>query len=187
MARLTNLATGLDRFVVRVGRIAAWAGLLLVLVTIADVTMRSATQSSWEFLRDLSAAQQRIFGSTALQELEWHLHTVLFLFCLGYAYIKGAHVRIDLIRERLSFRTRALIEILGIVFFLLPFCGLVIVYGIDFTVVSFEQGEGSASGGGLAHRWIIKAALPAGMALLALSGLASLLRHIAALSTARHP
>jgi TRAP-type mannitol/chloroaromatic compound transport system permease small subunit len=187
MARVTDLAKGLDDFVVRVGRIAAWSGLLLVLVTIADVTMRSATQSSWEVLRDMSAAQQRLFGSTALQELEWHLHTVLFLFCLGYAYIKGAHVRIDLVRERLSARTRALIEILGILFFLLPFCGLVIIYGIEFTAVSFEQGEGSASGGGLAHRWIIKATLPAGMTLLALSGIASLLRNITALSTTRHP
>jgi len=126
MERLTALATALDRFVIGIGRVAAWAGLLLVLVTIADVTMRSATQSSWEFLRALSAAQQRVFGSTQLQKLEWHLHTVLFLSCLGYAYVKGAHVRIDLVRERLGIRAKAWIEILGVVFFLLPFCALVI-------------------------------------------------------------
>lgn len=181
MERLTRLATSLDIFVVTIGRVAAWAGLLLVLVTVADVTMRSATQSSWEMLRNLSAAQQKMFGSTQLQELEWHLHTVLFLFCLGYAYVKGAHVRIDLVRERLGHRTRAMIEILGVMLFLLPFCALVIVYGLDFAAVSFEQGEGSASGGGLPHRWIIKAALPAGVCLLALSGIASLLRHIGTL------
>ena len=187
MTRLTRIATSLDRIIVGTGRAAAWAGLLLVLVTIADVTMRSATQSSWDFLRALSAAQQAAFGSTQLQELEWHLHTVLFLFCLGYAYVKGAHVRIDLVRERLGPRTRAIIEILGVALFLLPFCALVIAYGIDFALASFEQGEGSASGGGLGHRWIIKAALPVGVALLALSGIASLLRNLAALTTRSDP
>lgn len=187
MHRLTRIAASLDGFVVGVGRAAAWAGLLLVLVTITDVTMRSATQSSWDVLRSLSAAQQKAFGSTQLQELEWHLHTVLFLFCLGYAYVKGAHVRIDLVRDRLGRRARALIEILGVVFFLLPFCVLVIAYGADFAAVSFAQGEGSASGGGLAHRWIIKAALPAGVGLLALSGIASLVRNLAALATQRNP
>ena len=184
MERLTRTATALDRYVVGIGRVAAWAGLLLVLVTMADVTMRSATQSSWDVLRALSAAQQSTFGSTQLQELEWHLHSVLFLFCLGYAYVKGAHVRIDLVRERLGLRTRAWIEIAGIVLFLLPFCALVVAYGTDFAASSFAQGEGSASGGGLAHRWIIKAALPTGVGLLALSGIASLLRNIAAI---RHP
>lgn len=185
MKRLTAIATSLDGFVVRTGRIAAWSGLLLVLVTITDVTLRSASQSSWDILRALSAAQQAAFGSTQLQELEWHLHTVLFLFCLGYAYVKGAHVRIDLVRDRLGPRTRAAIEILGILFFLLPFCALVIAYGTDFAASSFAQGEGSASGGGLAHRWIIKATLPIGVVLLALSGLASLLHQIAALSAPR--
>ena len=34
-------------------------------------------------------------GSTRLQELEWQLHTVLFTMWLGYAYLKNAHVRID--------------------------------------------------------------------------------------------
>ena len=186
MQRLKSVATSLDRFVVGIGRIAAWAGLLLVLVTIADVAMRSATQSPWEILRALSAAQQRAFGSTQLQELEWHLHSVLFLFCLGYAYVKGAHVRIDLVRERLGPRPRAWIEILGIVFFLLPFCALVMVYGTDFAVSSFTLNEGSASGGGLGHRWIIKAALPAGIGLLALSGFAALLHNIAALPAHRN-
>jgi TRAP-type mannitol/chloroaromatic compound transport system permease small subunit len=92
-----------------------------------------------------------------------------------------SHVRIDLVRERLGPRARAWIEILGIVFFLLPFCALVIIYGADFAAVSFAQGEGSASGGGLGHRWIIKAALPTGVGMLALSGIAALFHNIAVL------
>ena len=184
MNYLFRLASKIENAVVRIGRIAAWAGLFLVLVTVFDVVTRNFSQSSWDILRNLSAAQQNWFGSTLLQELEWHLHTILFLFCLGYAYIKGAHIRIDVFREKLSDSTKAWIEIAGLVLFLLPFCILVITYGIDFATSSYLQHEGSASGGGLSHRWIIKATLPAGLILLALSGIAILLKQIAVLTGA---
>lgn len=185
MVRIAAIARALDRIVVRIGRVAAWAGLLLVLVTIFDVATRNMSQSPWDWLRRASAAQQEIFGSTQLQELEWHLHTVLFLFCLGYAYVKGAHVRIDLVREKLSARTRDYIEIIGIVLFLLPFCGLVMIYSADFALVSYQQHEGSSSGGGLPDRWIIKSALPLGIGLLALSGVAQFLNRLVSLRRRR--
>lgn len=161
------------------GRIAAWAGLALIAVTLFDVITRNLSQAAWQPLSDFAAWQQSAFGSTPLQELEWHLHTVLFLFCLGFAYVKGAHVRIDVLRERFGARARAWIEIVGIAAFLLPFAALVIHFGIDFTLRSFEQHESSAAAAGLGHRWIIKAALPAGIALLALSGISQLLRAVA--------
>jgi TRAP-type mannitol/chloroaromatic compound transport system permease small subunit len=178
MARLTRVADALDRVVVAVGQVAAWAGLALVLVTVFDVATRNLSQSSWEALRRFSETQQRVFGSTMLQDLEWHLHAVLFLFCLGYAYVKGAHVRIDILSERLPARARRWIEIAGICLFLLPFCALVTVYGVEFAAASFVQDEGSASGGGLPHRWLIKSALPLGILLLAASGIAALLHRV---------
>lgn len=182
MDYLSRLASKIENAVVLTGRIAAWAGLFLVLITVFDVVTRNFSQSSSEFLRNLSSAQQVWFGSTLLQELEWHLHTILFLFCLGYAYIKSAHIRIDVFRDKFSVSTKAWIEIAGILLFLLPFCILVITFGIDFATSSYQQHEGSASGGGLPHRWVIKATLPAGLILLALSGVAVLLKQIAALA-----
>lgn len=181
MKRATALAAAIERLVAGAGRIAAWAGLALIAVTLFDVVTRNLSRAAWAPLADFAAWQQTVFGSTRLQELEWHLHALLFLFCLGYAYVKGAHVRIDVLRERLGARARAWIEIVGIAAFLLPFAALVIHFGIDFTARSFAQNEGSAAAAGLGHRWIIKAALPAGMALLALSGIAHLLRALAVL------
>lgn len=157
------------------GRIAAWAGFLLVLVTVFDVATRNLSQSGFGAIRDVIAAEQTWIGSTRLQELEWHLHTVLFAFCLGWAYLKGAHVRIGVVRDRLSPRVQAWIEIAGIVLFLLPFCALVLHFSLDFVARSFAQGEGSATAAGLPHRWIIKSALPVGFALLALAGIARLI------------
>lgn len=162
MELLTRVSEGLDRVIIKIGKVAAWAGLALILVTIFDVVTR-------RFF---------VLGSTKLQELEWHFHVILFAFCLGYAYLKDAHVRIDLVRERLGERAQWWIEIVGCVVFLLPFCVLVVWYGIDFTERSFATSEISASATGLTHRWIIKSAIPIGFTLLALAGIAILLRKI---------
>lgn len=162
MELLTKISHGLDSVVSRIGRIAAWAGLLLIAVTLFDVITR-------RFL---------VLGSTKLQELEWHLHVVLFAFVLGYAYLKDSHVRIDLVRERLSPHARWWIELMGCVLFLIPYCALVIYFSYDFALRSFDVNEISASATGLSHRWIIKAAIPLGFALLALAGIAVLLRKI---------
>ena len=117
-----------------------------------------------------------VLGSTKLQEAEWHFHVILFAFCLGYAYLKDAHVRIDLVREKLSERTQWWIEVAGCLLFLLPYCGLVIWFGINFTERSFATSEISASATGLTHRWLIKAVIPIGFTILALSGITTLLR-----------
>lgn len=162
MERLMRTSETLDRVIVRIGRLAAWAGLALILVTIFDVVTR-------RFF---------VLGSTKLQEAEWHFHVILFVFCLGYAYLKDAHVRIDLVREKLSERAQWWIEIVGCLLFLLPYCALVVWYGIDFTERSFATSEISASATGLTHRWLIKATIPIGFAILGLAGIAVLLRKI---------
>jgi TRAP-type mannitol/chloroaromatic compound transport system permease small subunit len=58
-------------------------------------------------------------NSIILQELEWHFHGALFLLCLGFTYMKDAHVRVDVIRENLSPYTSHIIEVIGCLFFLL--------------------------------------------------------------------
>ena len=162
MELLIKLSDWLDRLITRIGKVAAWAGLALIAVTIFDVVTR-------RFL---------VLGSTKLQELEWHFHVVLFALCLGFAYLKDTHVRIDLVRERLSERTQWWIELLGCVLFLIPYCALVVYFAYDFTARSYLNNEISASATGLTHRWIIKAAIPIGFGLLALSGLTVLLRKV---------
>ena len=113
-----------------------------------------------------------------LQEAEWHAHVILFTLLIGYTYIKDAHVRIDLVRERLSERTQWWIELLGCLLFLIPYCVLVVYFSYDFTVRSYINQEISSSATGLTHRWIIKSFLPIGFALLGLAGIAVLFRKI---------
>jgi TRAP-type mannitol/chloroaromatic compound transport system permease small subunit len=109
-------------------------------------------------------------GSTRLQELEWHLFFGLVLASIGYAYLRDAHVRIDVFRDRASDRTKAKVEALGYVFALVPFCLVVIVYGGQLAWLAYVADERSRAALGLPMRWIIKSALPLGGLLLLLAG-----------------
>ena len=117
-------------------------------------------------------------GSTKLQEMEWHLHTALFLLLIGYAYIKNSHVRIEIVREKYSSSLKSMFEIFGIILFLIPYTLLIIYYGLDFVDRSFRMNEVSSALTGLSHRWIIKSFIPIGMILLFIAGVSILLKNI---------
>ena len=102
----------------------------------------------------------------------------MFLLVLGYAYLKDAHVRIEIVREKYSVTVKAILETLGIMFFLIPYTMLVIYFGIDFVQRSFNVNEVSSALTGLSHRWIIKSFIPLGMLLLFLAGFSLLLKNL---------
>jgi TRAP-type mannitol/chloroaromatic compound transport system permease small subunit len=87
------------------------------------------------------------------------------------AYLADRHVRIDIIRDRMSERTRALIEIGGFLLALLPFSLIVLYLGTIPAWDAFIIGERSRAPLGLSHRWIIKSMIPVGALLLLLAGL----------------
>ena len=110
--------------------------------------------------------------------MEWHLHAALFLLALGYAYLKNSHVRIEVIRESFGTKLKSILEILGVLIFVLPYTGLIIYFGLDFVNRSYQINEVSAALTGLTHRWIIKSFIPLGMGFLWLSGISVLLRNV---------
>ena len=142
------------------GRIGAWISVPLMIIIIFDVITR-------RFL---------VLGSTKLQEGEWHLHAVLFLLCLGFAYLRNAHVRISLVHERFSPKVRHWIEFIGCLAFAIPYRAIVYYFALDFVERSWNLNEASDSATGLPFRWAVKAFLPAGMLLLGLAAIAVVLR-----------
>ncbi|XWN30921.1 MAG: TRAP transporter small permease subunit [Devosia sp.] len=120
-------------------------------------------------------------GSFALQELQWHLHGAIAVLAFGYAYLKDAHVRIDVFATKLQGRTRLKIEVAAILLFLVPFMILLASWGYDFAERAYVRGEGSTTNLGLSNRWIIKAVVPASAILTLCGGLAVALRAIVAL------
>lgn len=155
MQFLAQLSIQLNRLICYVGRASTWCALALMLVVMFDVVSR-------RFF---------VLGSTKLQELEWHLHIVLFAFCLAYGYLANTHVRIDLFRGRLPERTQHWIEVIGCALIVVPYCAILVYFGTHFAVESFTSGESSSAGTGLPHRWIIKMLLTVGLGTLLLSGI----------------
>lgn len=160
-----RITVAIDRMVTRISRFCQWTVLLLTLVTIFDVITR-------RFF---------VLGSVALQEAGWHLHAIFFLTALGYGYLRGAHVRIDLFSQSFSPRRQVFVEIFGFVFFMAPLSLLMFITSVDYAYNSYLIGEGSAASGGIPHRFIIKSVLPLGALMLFLAALARCIGNIMAL------
>ncbi|MGK0170735.1 MAG: TRAP-type mannitol/chloroaromatic compound transport system permease small subunit [Gammaproteobacteria bacterium] len=158
VVRLSNM---LRNMVDLIGRFGSWFILPLVFITFYDVVLRKLTWLNIWIIDNLGRVW--IFESTLLQELEWHMHTVLFALVLGFGYIRNTHVRVDLVRETLSFRKKAWLELIGCTFFMIPYTLIVTWFAIEYATDSFALSEISASQVGLSHRWIIKTVLVFGL------------------------
>lgn len=161
----TALSRRLEPVIDLIGRAISWVWLALLLVIVLNVLLRYAFGE----------------GRIEFEELQWHLYAVGFLVGLSYALQADAHVRVDVLHERLQPRTQAWIELYGIVLLLLPFIALILIFSVPFVTSSFAVSERSQAPGGLPLRWLIKAALPLGFALLLLATTARLSRVWAAL------
>ncbi len=156
----TAFSRVVDAWLIRIGQALSWVWLVLLAVIMINVVLRY-------FFSE---------GRIELEELQWHLYSIGFLIGMSYAYQADVHVRVDVLHERLSKRTQAWIELYGILLLLLPFIALVVIYGFSFVQSSFLANEVSSSPGGLGLRWLIKAVLPFGFALLGVAVLARLHR-----------
>ncbi len=159
-----RLAVNLEQFSEFTGKMVSWLVLILVLLVTYDVAMR------YLFLS----------GSIALQEMEWHLFSLIFLIGSAYTLKHDDHVRLDLFYKSkfMNDARRAWINLIGSLFLLLPFCILIIATAWPFVVQSFVHLEGSPDPGGLSYRWILKASIVLGFSLLLLQGLADVIKNL---------
>ena len=165
MKALLAIARGIDAVNERVGRAVIWLVLIAVAVSSGNALFRYGLNMS----------------SNAWLEIQWYLFALIFLFGAGYTLKHNGHVRIDVLYGRFSPRTRAWIDLVGGLLFLLPVAALVAWLGWAGFAESYAIGETSPDAGGLS-RWPIKLAIPVGFALLALQGLAESLKRIAFLA-----
>ena len=138
-----------------VGRGVSWVTLALVLVIFVDVVMRYLFNTSFVFT----------------QELEWHLFAFIFLIGAGYTLLHDGHVRVDIIYQRLGWKGQAWINLLGVIFFLIPGCIMVMTTSWKFVANSFLIMECSPDPGGIPFRFIVKGFIPAGFCLLLIQGI----------------
>ncbi len=151
-----------DRLGEFVGRIVSWLTTLMVLVVFYDVVLRYVFNN----------------GNIALQELEWHLFSIIFLLGSAYTLKKNGHVRVDILYTNFKDRTKAWVNLFGSLFFLLPFSIMILISTQDFVTSSWMVGEVSPNPGGLPARYILKAMIPLGFFFLILQGLAECFKNI---------
>lgn len=117
-------------------------------------------------------------GSIGMQELEWHFFSLIILLGLAYTLKEDAHVRVDIIYDGFTPKKKALVNIFGTIFMLLPFALLVASNSIGYVVEAYISGEGSGDPGGLPYRWIIKSMIPFSFFLLTLASIGFIIKNI---------
>ena len=162
MQFLLRISRGIDWLNERVGRGVLWMVLVAVLISAGNAIIRKAFDTS----------------SNAWLEVQWYLFSMVFLLCAGYTLLRNEHVRIDVIIHRLPKRTQIWIDILGIVFFLLPITILIASLAWPVFMRAYVSGEMSENAGGLI-RWPVYLLAPVGFALLALQGVSELIKRFA--------
>ena len=125
-------------------------------------------------------------GSIALQEIEWHIFDIIFLFGLSYALKHDKHVRVDIFFASYTKDTKAMVQIFSMLFLLIPFSLYFLNGAYEMTAQSYLQNEISSDPGGLKARWVIKGVLFLAFVLLVLQALAEIFKAYKSLSSKRN-
>ena len=154
----------LDRISSFLGKAAAWLTLFMVLVTFVIVVMRYVFDA----------------GLIWLQESVIWMHAFVFMIGAAYTLQQEEHVRVDIFYRDMSPERRALVDLIGIIVFLLPLCALLAWKAMDFVVVSWKLQESSRESGGLPYPLIplLKSILVVMPLTVGLQGVSLLMRSV---------
>ena len=165
MAALLKLSRLIDAINLGIGKLVMWLVLAAVLISAGNAIVRKAFN----------------IGSNAFLEVQWYLFSAVFMLGVGYVMLKNAHVRIDFISSKLSKRTNAIIDAIGIVIFTIPLSLIMINLGWPLFAQAWASGEMSQNAGGLI-RWPVLLLVPLGFAILLVQAASELIKRLAFLS-----
>lgn len=159
---MESIVAFIENITERTGKAISWLSLLLVLLICADVFMRY------------------VFDFTLIWVIELEIYFFAFLFLIGsaYAFKHDKHVRVDVFYQNKSKKGKAWINLLGGLFFLLPW-GLIIIWvSYNYAWFSLQMNEGSPQPGGLPALYILKFSICIAFILLCLQAIASILKSV---------
>lgn len=159
---LRKVSQIIDSFTEKIGVLVAWLTTALVLNVFYDVVMRYVFHH----------------GNIAIQELEWHIFSVIFLIGAAYTLKEDGHVRVDILYTKFSAKQKAWVDFICTFIFLIPFCIIVIYASLNFVESSWAVREISPDPGGLPGRYILKAMIPAGFVLLIIQGISQAIKNL---------
>ena len=139
----------------------AWINLLVMFTILIQVTLRYGFHA----------------GEAWVDEFIWHLYA-FFMFGLSYAITTDSHIRVDIMHMKFTRRKQRIIEVLGIVFLIMPFTIIIFDHSIGWVHHSFMANEFSENTTGLPYRWVVKSLLPISLVLIFIASLSELIKNI---------
>ncbi len=161
MKRLLTLSRWIDALNDRLATVATWAVMAACLISAANAVIRYGFDHS----------------SNAYLEIQWYLFAVCVMLGTAQVLRLNEHVRVDVLYGMYPSRTKVLIDLFGLCFFLLPVTLLVLYLSWPLLVQQFFSGERSSNAGGLI-RWPVTLTLPLGMAMLSLQGVSEIIKRV---------
>lgn len=165
-----QIAEQINRLNRAIGRSAAWLALAMVLVQFAVVVLRYVFG----------------IGSIMMQEAIVYMHGVLFMMAAADTLLQDEHVRVDIFYARASQQRKALINLLGCAFFVLPFCILIAYVSYDYVSMSWSVREGSRETSGIQGVYLLKSVILLFAAQLSLQAISGILTNATKLMETKH-
>jgi TRAP-type mannitol/chloroaromatic compound transport system permease small subunit len=159
MDALLTLARWIDALNDRMADLAKWAVGIACAISAGNALVRYAFD----------------LGSNALLEMQWYLFAGCVMLGAAQVLRVNEHVRVDVLYGQYPTRVKVLVDLFGLICFLLPVTVLIIVLSWPVFMRMVESGEMSANAGGLI-RWPVMLTIPLGMGLLVLQGVAEIIK-----------
>lgn len=130
----------LSRFIARCGQGVAWLTLVMVLLTFVIVVLRYGFNLGWIWL----------------QESLTYMHVAVFSIAVAWTLQMDGHVRVDVFYAKMPIKRRALVNLVGTLVFLLPFCVFLLIIAWPYVINSWQLLETSREAGGLPLVFLLK-------------------------------
>jgi len=157
-----HLCVLIDNSSEKLGRSIAWLTLFMVVTQFSVVVLRYLFNVGW----------------ISMQESILYMHGFVFMLGAAYTLKHDGHVRVDIFYHKMGVRGKALVDILGTLFLLLPVCVFIISYSWDYVANSWALLEGSREAGGLAGLFLLKGSIVLMPLLLILQGLSQFIKNL---------
>ncbi len=162
MTSLLQLSKVIDWITDRFGTIAMWAVFLSCFISAANAGVR--------YLAD--------YSSNSFLEIQWYLFAACVMLGASQVMRVNEHVRVDVLYGLLSGRGQAMLDLAGMLLFVIPCMLVMIFYAWPLFVKMFLSGEMSSQAGGLI-RWPAMLMLPLGFFLLLLQAVSEIIKRAA--------
>ena len=146
----------------KIGKFVAWLLFFMVITTCIVVVLRYVFN----------------IGFIWMQELVRFFYAAVFLLCAAYTMVDDEHVRVDIFYSKMTKPNRAIVDLIGNIVFLIPFCITIFYYSFNYVINSWAQLEGSLEERGLHVVYIMKTFIWAFSIMMLFQGISSIIKSI---------